>query len=103
VPVTNEETLSDLPRNCWYIKRAERVAGDKRQDIVSLCLLVMSYEMGIRSFEKLMTSNDNKKRTVKDFIVNPLYDENIRNLVKVGVEMYQSDVNINFILDVVMK
>jgi hypothetical protein len=59
--------LSSVVSSILSFKRTLKFC-EERQDIISLCLLVVSYEMDIKEYEKIMTSNEAKKKTIEEFM-----------------------------------
>jgi hypothetical protein len=63
----------------------------------------MCYEMGIEDYEKRMSSNESKKKTIKEFIHNNYYDEHIRSLINEGVHKNSDNINLKSIIEVIDK
>ena len=93
--------MNDLPDNKYYYKKLYNVAGTRSQDVVSLCLILMAYEMGIKKYEENMKSMNDKKKTIRTFADEELYNSQIRTLVRDAVIKESDKVGFRDILKVV--
>ena len=97
----NVDVAHDLPYNKYSFNKSNWAAGERRQDIISMCLIVMAYEMGAKNYEMMMKSQAEKKATINMFIKNPNYKMKVRNLIKEAIVRDNERVGISSILGVV--
>ncbi len=85
VPQSNLEVLNDLPENKYYYKIQYQVAGHPKQDIFSLCLMIMAYEIGAVKYEEKMKSMGDKKAMIKKFVDDDRYSSEVRQLLREAI------------------
>ncbi len=75
-------TQRGLKENHFYYPGKKYSAGDPTQDYVSLALMLMALEMGLKNYEGKMTSREKKKENIRLFIECKDYNHEVRKMMR---------------------
>ncbi len=74
-------TLRAIKDNMYYIPTANYRAGNPENDLLSLALILMAQEMGIKEYEEKMKKKENRRKVMKEFTTVTFYCQALKKLI----------------------
>ena len=74
-------TLRAIKDNMYYFPTANYRAGNPENDLLSLALIMMAQEMGIKEYEEKMKKKENRRKVMKEFTTVTFYCQPLKKLI----------------------
>ncbi len=65
----------------YYFHQPNYCAGDPKNDIKSVALILMAQEMGIKDYEEKMKKKDQRQHVMEAFVQGSQYSKQVRKLI----------------------